>query len=115
MLLRQIDSNKLPRFLGGTCDVELQEMPGLWDQEIQQSFRDRKWNIPGNRLYNKWYLSEEERERMGIDVEGRLGGQVADAQRLKTNRYDKEEGVRLSAIFSSNYFSGQMNGRSSRY
>ena len=59
-LLKAIDSDKLPVFLGGTCEVGLRESPGPWKEEIFKSYGRNSVHVEDQSIVLKYYRTPEE-------------------------------------------------------
>ena len=59
-LLKDIDSDKLPVFLGGTCEIGLRESPGPWKQEILKSYGRNSVHVEDQSIVMKYYRTPEE-------------------------------------------------------
>jgi hypothetical protein len=61
-LLADIDADKLPEFLGGTCTVPLRDEPGPWKEEILKSYGRNTVHIEDQSIVRKYYRTAEENE-----------------------------------------------------
>ena len=59
-LLKAIDADKLPVFLGGTCEIGLRESPGPWKEEILKSYGRKSVQIEDQSIVLKYYRTPEE-------------------------------------------------------
>ena len=61
-LLKDIDSEKLPEFLGGTCTISLRESPGPWKEEILKSYGRKSVHVEDQSIVRKYYRTPQENE-----------------------------------------------------
>lgn len=61
-LLKQIDADKLPEFLGGTCKDDIREDPGPWKAELVKSYQNKTVHLSNQRVIRDYYLTKEEQE-----------------------------------------------------
>lgn len=62
-LLKQIDADKLPIFLGGECEDDIRDDPGPWKQEILMSYDKRTVHISNQNIIRDYYLTKQEQEQ----------------------------------------------------
>ena len=68
-LLKAIDADKLPVFLGGTCEDDLRSDPGPWRQEVLKSYERKSVEIEDQSVVRKFYWSPEELKQWELQNE----------------------------------------------
>ena len=66
-LLKDIDADKLPEFLGGTCPIGLREGPGPWKAELLKSYQRKSVHVEDQSLVMKYYRTPEEIKQWEIE------------------------------------------------
>jgi hypothetical protein len=59
-LLKDINAENLPEFLGGSCTISLRESPGPWKEEILKSYERKSVHVEDQSLVRKYYRTPEE-------------------------------------------------------
>ena len=58
-LLEAIDADKLPVFLGGTCEDDLKNDPGPWNAELKESWERKSVCVKDQALVKQFYTSKK--------------------------------------------------------
>ncbi len=61
-LLKIIDSQNLPKELGGEFEGDVRENPGPWSDEIKNSIKNQTFYHSDKSIYKKYFLTEQERD-----------------------------------------------------